>query len=336
MWCRSSLPAARITRSPVRSGNVMAARRTRSTSTSRSMRRSGCGASCWRISTASRTHLPASPTGICYSRNNKARLGNAAAMRSAEPLRMTQTSTRLLADIRQLAPQLAARAGEFEAARRIPPDIVDLLRSIGLFRMFVPRSHDGLELDVPSGLEVIAALARIDGSLGWTAATAAVPPLAAPLLPRATYDAIYSNGPDVHFSASAQPAGTAERTVGGWRVTGRWPFLSGCDFADWIFCVCTMTENGKRLPGPAGADGPPMIRGFALPAKDWMIEDTWYVAGLGATGSHHGVLKDVFVPDDYVVDIIDGVPCQKGAQYQAVFQILPVMHAAVHVGIAEG
>jgi len=77
-------------------------------------------------------------------------------------------SKTILAGIRELAPEIAARAAEFEAERRIPPDLVERLKSIGLFRMFVPRSHGGLELALPAGLEVISALARIDGSVGWT------------------------------------------------------------------------------------------------------------------------------------------------------------------------
>jgi alkylation response protein AidB-like acyl-CoA dehydrogenase len=75
-------------------------------------------------------------------------------------------ATRLLADIRELAPALAARAAEMEAERRIPHGVVEALKAIGAFRLFVPRSHGGLELDLPSGLAIIAALSRLDGSVG--------------------------------------------------------------------------------------------------------------------------------------------------------------------------
>lgn len=249
---------------------------------------------------------------------------------------MTNTNTRLLADIRRLAPQFAARAPEFEAQRRIPSDVVEIFRSIGIFRMFVPRSLDGMELDLPPALEVISALARIDGSLGWAAMVGGTPTLATPLLPRETYDLLYRNGPNVTFAGTAQPSGTAERAPGGWRVTGRWSFAGSCEYADWMFAVCIMTEDGKRLPGPAGAEGPPLIRGFTQPARDWQIEDTWYVAGLKAAGSHHIALRDVFVPDANLLDIFAGVPCQPGPLYQALFPVIPLMHHAVHVGIAEG
>jgi indole-3-acetate monooxygenase len=118
---------------------------------------------------------------------------------------------RLLADIRELAPDIAARAAEIEARRRIPPDLVETLRSIGVFRLFVPQSHGGLELDLPSALEIVRALSRIDGSVGWTVAIGSGSDIFAALLPRQTYEQVYRNGPDVILAGSAQPVGTAVR-----------------------------------------------------------------------------------------------------------------------------
>src|SRR5262245_52664813 len=76
---------------------------------------------------------------------------------------------RLLIDLGELTPAITARAVEIEAERRVPDDVLDVLKAIGAFRLFVPRSHGGLALDLPSGLSIITALARIDGSVGWTA-----------------------------------------------------------------------------------------------------------------------------------------------------------------------
>src|SRR5580692_6418521 len=123
---------------------------------------------------------------------------------------MSQTAQRFLADIRELAPHVTARATEIEAERRIPLDLVEALRSIGVFRMFVPQSHGGLELDLPTALEVIGALGRIDGSVGWTAMIGAGSAIFVPYLPPQTFDQVYQSGPNVIIAASAQPAGTAE------------------------------------------------------------------------------------------------------------------------------
>ena len=260
-------------------------------------------------------------------------------MRLQSPLRHPRsltartTNENLLAGIRKLAPEITARAAEIEAARRIPSDLVDRLRSIGMFRIFVPRSHDGLELTLPEGLEVITALARLDGSLGWTSMVACAGSLFATLARREIYDRIYQNGPDVAVCGSSQPTGTAEPTANGFRVNGRWPFASGCKHADWMGAVCKITKDGQPVTGPHGK---PMMRGFLIPADDWEIEDTWHAAGLKGTGSHHIALRDAFVPEASFFDLEGGAACVPGPMYQAFRQLLPLFHGAFSVGTAEG
>ena len=173
----------------------------------------------------------------------------------------------ILSDIKDLEPQLKARVMEFETARRIAPDVVATLKSIGVFRMLVPRSHGGLELDLPTALEIIATIARIDGSLGWTAMIGSGTAIFAPLLPRKTYDGVYRNGPDIIVAGSTQPVGTAEATADGWRVSGRWPFASGCQHSDFLIGVCVMMKDGKPLSPIADEGGSPATFGFALPAS---------------------------------------------------------------------
>lgn len=254
-------------------------------------------------------------------------------VRGASTAATFHRAERILADIAELAPAIAARAAEIEAERRIPPDLIKALRSIGVFRMFAPQSHGGLELDLAGGLAVITALAKIDASVGWTAMIGSGGSLFAALLPRETYDRIYHDGPDVIVAGSIQPAGTAERAAGGWRVNGRWPFVSGCMHADWMAGFCVMTEAGRPI---SGAGGVPVIRGFFMPAHDWQIDDTWYAAGLKGTGSHHVTLRDKVVPEANFLDFEGGVPCLPGPLYQAVPQLLPLLHGANSVGIAEG
>src|SRR3981081_2021688 len=140
---------------------------------------------------------------------------------------MSQTTQRLLAEIRELAPHVTSRAAEIEAGRRIPPDLVEALRSTGVFRMFVPQRHGGLGLGLHTGLAGFAPLSRLDGSVGWTAMIGAGSAIFVPYLPRETYDQVYQNGPDMIIAASAQPAGMAEAVPGGWRINGRWPVMSG-------------------------------------------------------------------------------------------------------------
>ena len=204
------------------------------------------------------------------------------------------------------------------------------------FACTCPLSHGGLELDLPKGLEIIEALGKFDGSVGWTAMIGSTNATFLTLLPRETYEQVYRNGPDVIGVGSSQPAGTAEAIDGGWRVNGRWPFASGCQHADLIVGLCVVTEGGKVVTGSVGEGGAPLIRGFYLPARDWQIEDTWYVAGLKGTGSHHVTLRDTMVPAANFFDFPNGVPCVSGPLYQAVPQLLPLVLGALVAGVAQG
>jgi alkylation response protein AidB-like acyl-CoA dehydrogenase len=198
--------------------------------------------------------------------------------------------------------------------------------------MFVPRSHGGLELDLPAGLEVMKALTCLDGSIGWIAIVAGVGGLFAAASRPELYQQIYQDGPDVAICGSSQPAGTAERVADGYRVKGRWPFASSCTHADWIGGFCVVTDRGKPVPGPQGK---PMVRAVLLPARDWEIEDTWHAAGLKGTGSHHITLRETSVPDIHVFDV-DAAPRLSGPLYQALRQWLPLLHGTFSVGLAEG
>lgn len=238
----------------------------------------------------------------------------------------------LIARIRELAPAIAARAEEIETSRRIPADIAEQLRQIGVFRMMTPRSHGGLEFDYPSILEVLIELATIDGSLGWTSMLGSghVPHLA--LLPRPTFDSLFAEGPDVILAGSAAPAGTGEIVPGGYRVTGRWPFASGCQNATVLFAGFVVTKDGAPVI-PQGSSRP-LATHAALPASQWVIEDTWRVAGLKGTGSHHIRLESVFVPQEHTFRYQDAA-CVDGPLYQSPLHMIPLLHDAPAIGIAE-
>jgi alkylation response protein AidB-like acyl-CoA dehydrogenase len=246
---------------------------------------------------------------------------------------MTNPAQRMLAEVRKLAPDIISRAAEIEALRHVPSDLIEALRAIGIFRMFVPRSHGGMELDLPSALEIIRALASIEGSIGWNAMIGSAGGIFAPLLPRELYDRVYENGPDTIIAGSIQPAGTAEKEGDHWRINGRWPFVSGCMNAEWMMGQCTMTDGGEPLLDDKGA---PMVRAVLLPAHDCEIQDTWHVAGLKGTGSHHIKATNALVLPANIFDLERGALCVPGPLYQATLQLLPLFHAAFHIGVAEG
>jgi alkylation response protein AidB-like acyl-CoA dehydrogenase len=249
---------------------------------------------------------------------------------------LTNATTDLLTEIQGLASEVTRRAEEIVERRQIPADLIEVLRSAGVFRMFVPKSHGGLELDMPNASEILKALARINGSLGWVAMISNGNALYSSLLPQEAYERIYENGPDVIIAGSVQPAGIAEEVNGGWIVNGRWGFASGCKHAQWLYGFCTMNTSRKPVDSSSNEMVSPLVRGFFLPVNAWQIEDTWHAAGLEGTGSHHIALKNTFVPTSHFFDFPNGTSCIPGPLYQSVLQLLPLLHGTTSVGIAQG
>jgi indole-3-acetate monooxygenase len=250
---------------------------------------------------------------------------------TAEPKPPTGNA-QLLTAVRVLAPALAARAEEIENGCRLPDDIVDALAELGVVRMMLPRSHGGFEFSVPDVLPVLEALSAADASVGWVAMAWVTNLFFCSRLPRALYDQIYGNGFAPVMIGVGTPAGRAEKIDGGYRVSGRWPFASGCQNAQWIIAHCVVWEDGK----PVMAGNAPVTRFVLVPAERWRIEETWQASGLSGTGSHHIVLDNEEVPETHSCDIFHGPSCLPGPSEAPVMPFMPIFHAAVAVGIAAG
>ena len=240
---------------------------------------------------------------------------------------------RLLANIQALGPNIQSRSGEMETTGRIPTDLIESLKAIGVFRMFVPRSHGGLELDFADGIEIIQALARIDGSVGWIAGFSNGGSLLATFPPLEIYDRIYKNGPDVLFAGTFKPGGTAEAIGNSWRLNGRFDFLSGCQHAEWMIVTFVMSNDGVPLLQP---NGQPLVRSCLVHARDCQVEETWHVAGLRATGSHDVVITNLVVPEAEFFDTFDSEVHKPGPLYQEPLPLLLLLIPAILVGIATG
>ena len=200
--------------------------------------------------------------------------------------------TRVLDNVRALLPEIAARAEEMEQARAMPRDLAEKLRSAGVFRRYVPRTHGGDEMWPDEGMTVIEELARADASVAWVAAVGSEGPAFYAYLPPDTYDKIFAAGPDIIHSGVINPTGKAVRDKGGYRFSGRWSFASGSNNADYV-CIHGVLDGG----GQAG--GAPATRMGVVPAREVNIEDVWHVSGLKGTASNDIVVSDLFIPDEW-------------------------------------
>lgn len=245
-----------------------------------------------------------------------------------------ETMAQVLSRITALAPMIARLAPDIEQGRRLPAELVAALKSARIYGMLVPLRYGGLELDAPSAFRAISALARLDGSVGWNAMIGEIGALMPFLVGPDLCEQIYEDGRDHIIAGGGQPAGMAERVPGGWRVTGAWPFASGCQNAEWIVGTCVMMEGGSPIDAPEGPG--PMLRTCIMPAERWEIRDTWHTFGLKGTGSNHVALTDVFVPDENFFDFPFGASFAPDPIFAKLPEVLVLSHGAVAVGIAEG
>jgi alkylation response protein AidB-like acyl-CoA dehydrogenase len=224
---------------------------------------------------------------------------------------MTATATvgGVLHAVRELAPSIREHAAEFEAERQMPVDLFDELRAAGVWRFLTPRSHGGLEAGLLPSIELLETLAIADGSTAWTTMIGFETPQLLALLPRHSFDELYADGPDVTVGGAIIPAGEAVVEDGGYRITGRWPFASGCQRWDLLMGTCIVYDDGQPRVGPTGQPAP---RAMVLPAEAFTIEDTWRTLGMRATGSHHLTIDDAFVPEDRTLDFFFGRPSVEG------------------------
>jgi alkylation response protein AidB-like acyl-CoA dehydrogenase len=227
--------------------------------------------------------------------------------------------------VRTLAPAIVARSEEIERGRRVPADLVKELTAAGCFQALVPRSHGGAELDLPDDMRVLEELARADGSVGWTVMIGSLAPVLLGKLPRATFDDLYAEGPDIILAGTIKPSGVATPVDGGFRVTGQWAFASGCQHSDW-FVAHSIVDDGRQPP----------IRMMVLPPADVEIKDTWSVSGLCGTGSHDFAANDAVVPDERSFVLWDE-PCLDAPLLRIPeLSLSSLRGAAVAVGIAHG
>jgi indole-3-acetate monooxygenase len=194
-----------------------------------------------------------------------------------------------------LAEQIRTASEEIERGRRLPPSIAAAMKEAGVFGMAMPRVWGGPELDPLTQFRVIEALAAADGSVGWCAMIGCDGGYVTAFLDQDVARAMY---PDVSVAtgAAATTTGQAVRVPGGYCVSGRFPFVSGCQHCEWVWLGCIVVENGvPRVDG----NGVPETRQCVLPLSQCEIMDTWHTTGLRGTGSNDVVVRDAFVEEEH-------------------------------------
>ncbi|MFI2643410.1 hydrolase [Streptomyces sp. NPDC018610] len=211
-----------------------------------------------------------------------------------------------LASAAEKVRELAARhAADADAARALTPEVVGALREAGFARHFVAARWGGAEGTFAELTDAVVTVGEGCAAAAWCASLCAYSARFAAHLPERGHAELWAESPDTVVATALMPAGRARRADGGWRLTGRWAYVSGIDFAQWVL-VCAVVE------GTGDGDGPPRARFFALPRGRYTVRETWDSVGMRATGSHTVVIEDALVPDHLSFDRTDMLTGRNG------------------------
>jgi indole-3-acetate monooxygenase len=198
---------------------------------------------------------------------------------------------KLIEAARRLAPVIRQYNEEAERERRLSPPVLAALHEAGLLRMCTPRSLGGLETDPITRALVIEEISGHDTAAGWTLANPLDWAYLCSGLPDEGAEEIYAH-PNVVIAAQFGRPMQATSSPGGYRITGRAPFVSNCHDANWIATTATVAESRSA----SEAKGEPKLLMVYLPRENCQIVDTWHVMGMRGTGSNDIAVAEVFVP----------------------------------------
>ena len=213
---------------------------------------------------------------------------------------------------RKLAPMIRSCADQIEADRELPRPLFEALADAGLFQLALPRSLGGAEIDLPTYVQVLEEIGKADASAGWIVNQCAIFATYAARMPRDIARLIWIDTPRSIVANTPLPTAQAIVVPGGYRVTGRQGFSTGCRHAAWLAARAQVLENGQlRLQ-----DGQPEQRYLFVPATEAELLDTWHVRGMRGTGTYHFAVSDVFVPAERTVPQAGAPLLETGPLYQ--------------------
>jgi indole-3-acetate monooxygenase len=216
---------------------------------------------------------------------------------------------------------------ETERLRCTAPAVVDKIKDLQLYRMGLPKSPGGWEDDPVEVLKVYELASSAEASVGWSLWNNHLACTFGRFLDEESMNEIFKD-PSHVYANSARPEGVAEIVPGGYKVSGRWTLVSGCELSDWFALRCLVTSD--YLPKTLGPGA--KLKLFFIPKSEIKIIDTWSVGGLRGTGSHDVEVSEAFVTEKYAVDFDSPVAIDNA------YSRLPIgcLNAAGNAAIALG
>jgi len=189
----------------------------------------------------------------------------------------------VLDGVRDLLPTFRERADDAERLRVVPEASIKELEETGFFRLLQPQRFDGLEADPVDFYTAVREIASACGSTGWVSSVVGVHPWQVALFADEAQQAVWGDDTSTRLSSSYAPTGKAKVTEGGFLLSGKWSFSSGCDHCSWVLLGgLVFNEDGNVVD----------FKTFMVPREKYTIIDVWHMVGLKGTGSNDIVVED--------------------------------------------
>ena len=233
---------------------------------------------------------------------------------------------------RALAPAIAG--DEIERTRRIPGGLLSDLHAARLFRMLLPRSVGGDEVTPGEYFAAVEEISKADASIAWNIFVGNSSALVGAYIELDTARAIWGD-PRTIVSWGPPNEHRAKAVPGGYRMTGRWDFASGCRSANWMGAHGFVEEADGKLR--LNRFGRPAQRILLCPVGQATLLDTWNTIGLRGTASDSYRFDDVFIPEAFSSQREDpGLRRETGPLYSFTHAgLYAVGVSAVAIGIAR-
>nr|WP_183549158.1 3-hydroxy-9,10-secoandrosta-1,3,5(10)-triene-9,17-dione monooxygenase oxygenase subunit [Nocardioides albus] len=224
----------------------------------------------------------------------------------SEPTQRPHKDAQTVRDgVQDLLPTIRERAEETERLRVVPESSVKELEEVGFFKLLQPVRFGGLEADPVDFYTCVRDIASACGSTGWVSSVLGVHPWQIALFDDEAQQAVWGEDPDTRVSSSYAPMGKASLTEGGFNLSGRWSFSSGCAHATWVLLGgLVFNDEGQVVD----------FRTFLVPRDRYEIVDVWNVVGLAGTGSNDIVVEDVFIPETFTLSMAETGRCKGPGQ----------------------
>jgi 3-hydroxy-9,10-secoandrosta-1,3,5(10)-triene-9,17-dione monooxygenase len=216
-------------------------------------------------------------------------------------------SQAVLDGVRDVLPGIRERADEAERLRVVPEASIKELEEVGFFRLLQPKRFDGHEADPVDFYTAVRDIAGACGSTGWVSSVVGVHPWQVALFSDEAQQAVWGDDTTTRLSSSYAPTGKAQLAEGGYTLSGKWSFSSGCDHCSWVLLGGLVFNDDNQVVD---------FKTFMVPRESYTINDVWHMVGLSGTGSNDIVVEDVFVPDAFTLSMGDTGRCFGPGQAQ--------------------